>query len=188
MCYNLLGDLMKRFVSILTIFIAVAITIYYLHFAGIFGNSSALSTVGLSHPIWFALWGASTYFALYFNIHIAFSKTKYKFYILLMIISLIGMILTISCDFDYSNYNEYLAHCIGSLTFSSVTGVTIFCLFIVLKKYSYAIICAIVLITDLILLLIFKETALIETIPIFIGYILLTINNLEKEKEAIEIK
>ncbi len=177
---------MKKRICLLTVVIAVSITIYYLTFGGIRGNESALSTVGLEHPIWFAFWGISTYTALAFNIHTAFCKTKYKFYIILLIISAVGMVLTLSCDFDYDKYPQYLAHCIGSLAFSGVTGVSVFLAFLLNKKYILSAISALILITDLIMLLIFKETALIEIVPIFAGYIMLLINNLTLRKDKIE--
>ena len=71
--------------------------------------------------------------------------------------------------------------------FSAVTGITIFLLFLlnykkgrIFKIFTY--ITAIILITDLICLLIFKETGLIEALPIFAGYLLLGIVNLRREK------
>ncbi|MGN1329239.1 MAG: hypothetical protein ACI4V4_06040 [Eubacterium sp.] len=153
---------------------------------GLFGNESALSKVGLDHPVMFTLWGISTYFALAFNIRIGFLKTKYRFYIFLLAISLLGMILTLCCDFDYSVYPQYLAHCIGSLAFSAVTGISVFLLFVLTKNYISAIICGVTLLTDLIMLIIFKETALIEVVPIFVGYSLLLIHNLKGERVKIE--
>ncbi len=178
--------MIKKGFCLLTVTIAVLITVYYLTFGGIKGNESALSTVGLEHRVWFCLWGISTYIALAFNIHTAFAKTKYKFYIILLIISALGMILTLTCDFDYDKYPQYLAHCIGSLAFSGVMGVSVFLAFLLSKKYLLSLISATILITDLIMLLIFKETALIETVPIFSGYIMLLINNLTARKDKIE--
>ena len=177
---------MKKGICLLAVTIAVLVTIYYLTFGGISGNESAFSTVGLEHPIWFAVWGVSTYTALAINIYTAFCKTKYKFYIILLIISAIGMALTLTCDFDYNKYTQYLAHCIGSLAFSGTMGLTVFLAFLINKKYILSLISALILITDLILLLIFKETALIETVPIFAGYIMLLINNLTLRKDKIE--
>ena len=65
-------------------------------------------------------------------------------------------------------------------------GITVFLAFLINKKYILSLISALILITDLILLLIFKETALIETVPIFAGYIMLLINNLTLRKDKIE--
>lgn len=179
------NKIIKNITSFTTIVVAVAVTVYYLTFGGIKGNDSALSTVGLSHPILFSLWGISTYIALAFNIHIAFKKTKFKFYIILLIISAIGMALTLTCDFDYDIYPQYLAHCIGSLAFSAVTGITVFLAFLLNKKYILTAISGLILLTDLVMLLIFKETALIEIVPIFSGYILLLINNFDTRKDKI---
>jgi hypothetical protein len=183
---NLYGDKMKKAICIISSFIAIMVSIYYMHIGGLFGNASAFSKVGLSHPILFTAWGIVTYFALSFNIYTAYSATKYRFYIPMIIISGIGMILTLCCDFDYSKYTEYILHCIGSLSFSSITGICVFILFLLRKKYILSGICATILICDLILLLIFKETALIEITPIFAGYIMLLFINLKREDELIE--
>jgi len=177
---------MKKIFCILSISASAVFTAYYLHFGGLFGNSSALSKVGLTHPVYFAVWCILTYSALSYNLHTAYAKTKYKFYIPMLIISGMGMILTLCCDFNYDIYPQYIAHCIGSLTFSALMGISIFLLFLLTQKYVFAVISGTILIADLILLIIFKETALIETVPIFIGYILLGINNFAKEKELIE--
>ncbi len=176
----------KRLICIISVIIAVGITAFYLHITGFIGNESALSKVGLVHPVIFSFWGISTYFAIAFNIFTGFSKTKYKFYIFLLALSFLGMALTLCCDFDYSVYPQYLAHCIGSLTFSAVTGITVFLLFVLTKNYISAVICGAVLLTDLVLLIIFKETALIEVVPVFVGYALLLIHNLKGEKVKIE--
>ncbi len=178
---------MKKTIGTITVIIAVIITVYYLTICGLRGNESALSTVGLEHHVIFTLWGISTYIALASNIAIAFSKTKYKFYIILLIISAIGMALTLACDFDYDNYPQYLAHCIGSLAFSVIMGLSVFLSFLLSKRHIFAAVSAVILISDLIMLLIFKETALIEIVPIFAGYIMLTINNLSKGKEKVGV-
>ena len=61
-------------------------------------------------------------------------------------------------------------------------GITVFLLFLLSKSYILAAISGVVLIADLVLLLIFKETAIIELMPIFTGYILMSIHNFKKEK------
>ncbi len=152
---------------------------------GISGNESAFSKVGLSHPILFFVWGISTYIALCVNLYAGYKKTKYNFYIPLLFVSAIAMILTLICDFDYSRHTQYMIHCAASLTFSAVNAILVFALFLLTKKYLFTFITGAVLVTDLVLLLIFKETALIEIVPIFAGYILLLINNLKKEKELV---
>lgn len=177
---------MKRVVCVVSVLIAVGITLYYITIGGVFGNSSALSKVGLDHPLLFAFWGFFTYFALSFNIYIGYSKTKYKFYLPLLFVTAIGMLLTLTCDFDYSKYSQYIAHCIGSLVFSAVSGILVFLLFLLKKEYRMSAITGLILIGDLIFLILFKETALIEIIPIFYGYIMLLINNLKKEMELVE--
>ncbi|MCD7796479.1 MAG: hypothetical protein LUG95_02340 [Clostridiales bacterium] len=128
-----------------------------MHFGGIWGVSSAISKVGLEHRLLFCLWGITTFFALAYNICIAYSDTKYKFYIPLLALAGIGMIVTLSCDFDYSLYPQYIAHCIGLLGFSVVMGVTVFLFFLFTKQYVICGLCAIVLLADLLLLIIFKQ-------------------------------
>lgn len=179
---------MKKLICIVTCFLAGIYSLAYASLGGFDSNSGALSKIGLEHPLLFALWGLLTLTALTYNIIIGFLKTKYRFYIVLLFIAAIGMILTICFDFDYSKHTEYVLHCIGSLTFSAVMGITVFLLFLLSKNYIFAIVSGAVLITDLILLIIYKETAFIELMPILSGYIMLCIHNLKKEKVKIEIK
>lgn len=179
---------MKRIICIVTCLFAGIYSLGYASLGGFHSNSGALSKIGLEHPVLFAIWGLLTIIALTYNIIIAFMKTKYRFYIILLIISIAGMILTICFDFDYSKHTEYVLHCAGSLTFSAVMGITVFLLFLLSKNYMFTVISGAVLITDLILLIIFKETALIELMPILSGYIMLCIHNLKKENVKIEIK
>lgn len=171
--------------------ICITAAIYSLAYAGIGGfdgNSGALSKIGLDHPILFAIWGIITYTALAINIIEGFKKTKYGFYKFLLAAAFLGMALTLLCDFNYDNKIQYFLHCAGSLTFSVIMGVTVFLLFLLKKSYILASISAAVLIADLILLLIFKETAFIELMPIFVGYIMLCCHNLKKEKDTVETK
>ncbi len=187
-CYNISGEIMKKFFCILLSIVATVYSVCYASIGNFQGNDGALSKIGLRHPVLFALWGGITYIALAFNIAIGFRKTKYKFYIALLAVSLIGMLLTICFDFDYSKHTEYILHCAGSLSFSAIMGITVFLLFLLCKSYILSGFCAAILIIDLVLLIIYKETALIELLPIFSGYIMLCIHNTKKEKKAIEIK
>jgi hypothetical protein len=179
---------MKKTICVASSIVAIIYSLFYASFGGFVGNSGALSKIGLTHPILFCIWGILTYFALSFNITVGFMRTKYKLLSLLLIVSLVGMILTLTCDFDYSKHTQYILHCIGSLGFSAVTGITVFLLFLLTKKYILTIVSGAILITDLVLLIIFKETAIIELMPIFAGYIMLCIHNLTKEKTLVEVK
>lgn len=179
---------MKNIICVLSCIIATIYSVIYASLGTLSGNSGALSKIGLLHPVLFAIWGIITYFALAVNITIGYKKTKYRFYIPLLAVSLIGMLLTICFDFDYDKYNEYILHCVGSLTFSAITGVCVFLLFLLRKAYVLCAASGAILLTDLILLIIFKETAFIELMPIFAGYIMLCILNLNKEKSLVEIK
>lgn len=120
---------MKKIISVFISLIAMIYSLYYASLGGFVGNEGALSKIGLYHPVLFAIWGLLTAAAIDLNITIGFLKTKYKFHYILICVSLIAMIMTISFDFDYSNYTQYMLHCIGSMTFSIITGVNVFLLF-----------------------------------------------------------
>ncbi len=181
-------NFMKKILCLYLSFIAIVYSLYYSSLGGFIGNKGALSKIGLMHPILFIIWGSVTCAALFFNLTVGYMKTKYRFYIPMLIIASIGMILTVSNDFDYSQKSEYILHCIGSLTFSVVMGITVFLLFLLSKDYILAAISGFILITDLIFLIIFKETAIIELAPIFAGFILLGIHNTRRERQTVEIK
>lgn len=179
---------MKKILCILPCIVAAVYSLVYASLGGFKGNSGALSKIGLEHPILFAVWGILTVLALSLNLIIGFAETKYKFYIILLAAALIGMILTLCFDFDYNKHNEYVLHCIGSLTFSAIMGITVFLLFLLTKNYLFTFISAGILILDLMLLIIFKETAFIELMPIFAGYIMLCIHNTQRKRETINVK
>lgn len=179
---------MKKFIYLLFPVFSVIYSLFYASLGGFRGNASAMSTIGLEHPILFSIWGTLTFISLSSNLIAAYRKTKYKFYIPFLVTALIGMILTLCFDFDYDKHTQYMLHCIGSLAFSSIMGITVFLLFLLSRKCISATISAVIMISDLILLLIFKETSFIELMPIFAGYILLSIYNLQEEKEKVEIK
>lgn len=157
-----------------------------------FENSGALSKIGLTHKAEFIIWGMLTLFALCFNLITAYRRySNYKFYIPMLCIATVGMMLTLAFDFDYDKKVQYFLHCTGSLAFSGIMGVVVFLLFLlnhkkglIFRLFTYA--SGIILIIDLICLLILKETAMIEAVPIFAGYIMLCTVNLRREK--IEIK
>lgn len=169
---------------------AVLFTVWYMHFGNLTDNSGALSKTGLVHPVYFAIWGILTFSALYSNLLYSYKKylTKYKFQYYLSFLSGLGMLLTITCKFDYSLKVQYFLHCAGSLTFSVLTGSLVFllCLLnykknLLFKVLTYTV--GIILSADGILLIIFKETALIEAVPVLFGLIILpVINLLDKEK------
>lgn len=178
-------------VCVISCIVSFIYTISYMSMGVVYKNSGALSKIGLTHHLEFVIWGMLTLFALCFNIAAAYRRyTKTKIHIPLLIISFFGMVLTLCFDFDFDNKLDYYLHCAGSLTFSAVMGITIFILFLFNFNKSkmfkaFTIITGSILIIDLICLLIFKETALIETLPVFAGYILLNIVNLRNEKVEI---
>lgn len=162
-----------------------------MHFGSLTDNSGALSKTGLVHPFFFSVWGVLTYATLYLLIDAAYRKwTKYKFYHILMAVSGAGMLLTLTCDFDYNQYLQWLLHCFGSLLFSSVTGITVFLLFLLCYKTNtyfkiMTFFIAAVLLTDMILLIKYQETALIEAVPILIGYFVLSLTICRKEEISV---
>lgn len=178
----------KELIALVLCFGATLYTIWYMHFAPPYKNVGALSKIGLEHPVYFAIWGALTYFALALSLTLAYKKyAKTIVYIPLLVISGIGMILTLTNDFDFDKKVQYYLHCTGSLMFSAVTGITVFLLFLLCFKKGamfkiFTILSGVILISDLICLLIFKETGLIEALPIFAGYIMLSAVNLRREK------
>lgn len=184
---------MKRF-FLTTFSLGTALyTIWYMSFGNPVENSGALSKIGLAHPFYFALWGVLTYASLYLLIDAAFKKwTKYRFYHILMALSGIGMLLTLTCDFDYDHFAQWLLHCIGSLLFSVSTSITVFLFFLLCyKKARYfkvmTWLIGAVLLVDLFCLLRFQETALIETVPVFIGYLALNRTIYKKEAAALAV-
>lgn len=183
---------MKKVILIFLSAIALVYTLWYMHFGSLVDNSGALSTTGLSHPVAFTVWGVLTFAALYSNILYAYAQlpNKHKFQYCLCGVSAIGMILTLACDFDYYKQTEYLLHCAGSLAFSILTGICVFALFLLNYKRSklfaiFTYIIGAILIIDLIMLIIFKQNALIETVPVIFALVTLPIVNftdLFKEK------
>lgn len=171
---------MKKYAFTLLSIISILLTGWLMHFGSLTENSGALSKTGLIHPIEFTIWGIITYIALHLNLLYGFTKINKQnniFYYLSASAG-IGMLLTLACDFDYSLKIQYYLHCIGSLAFSAVTGIMVFILFLYQfkKGKAYKIFTAaigIILLSDLISLLIFKETALIEAVPIIFGLIIL---------------
>ena len=99
----------------------------------------------------------------------------------------VGMALTVCCPFDFERHTLWLLHCIGSLAFSVLSGVAIFlCFLFSFKKGRFwqcaTVFWAALMIGDLILLLIYKETGLIEAMPVLTGVVLLNIAIYQKEK------
>lgn len=185
------GESMRNVILSACSAVVSAYTIWYMSLGDITANSGALSKIGLEHPVLFAVWGAATYALLYLLIHTAFKKyTDYKFYHWLMAVSGVGMILTLTCDFDYDKRLQWFLHCAGSLTFSAVTGITVFLFFLLCAKKDkiflvITFIVGAVLLGDTVFLIIFKETALIETVPIFVGYAVLNLTLYKKEAKVL---
>ena len=113
---------MKKIILIAISIFAVVFTIWYMHFGSLTDNSGALSVTGLTYPVYFTIWGISTFCGIYGNLIYAYKKLlpKQNLQYIFFIVSAIGMILTLACDFDYSNYTQYLLHCCGSLVLSQL--------------------------------------------------------------------
>lgn len=181
----------KAFIIILSAFSA-AYTVWYMSLGSLTENSGALSKTGLTHPIYFAFWGVLVFSAIYINLLYAYNNLpeKHKFQYYLCAFSAVGMILTLTCDFDYAKRAEYFLHCAGSLSFSVLTGICGFLVFLLNYRRgrlyaAFTYIIGAILITDLILLILFKETALIEAAPVLFALVILPVlnfTNLFKEK------
>lgn len=171
--------------------ITVIYTVWYMHYDIPYKNSGALSKIGLSHHNEFVVWGILTFVSLSIGIVLAYRRyTKTRIYVPLLAVSGVGMALTLLFNFDYDLKPDYYFHCVGSLLFSAIMGVTIFLLFLLSYKkgklfvvFTFA--SAGILLVDLVLLLIFKETGLIEVVPIFAGYIMLSSVNLRRDRVEI---
>ena len=158
-------------------------TLWYMHFGKPWTNDGALSKIGLEQRAAFIIWGILTFLSLGLNIYTGYRKIeKQKTSIILLGVSAVGMALTLIYRFDYNLMPDYYLHCAGSLLFSAVTGGAVLTLFLLAKRKTFSAVTAAVMLTDLICLLIFKETGIIETVPIFTGYILLSIFNTGSEK------
>lgn len=102
-----------------------------MHFADPRTNAGALSTIGLDHPVLFALWGAGTYGVLYLLLYTMYNKQKRRGLCHGLVLPAgVGMALTVCCPFDFERHTLWLLHCIGSLAFSVLSGVAIFLCFL----------------------------------------------------------
>lgn len=182
----------KAFIIVISV-LAVLFTLWYVHFGSLTENSGALSVTGLSHPVYFTIWGILTFCGIFSNLLLAYKKflPKQNFQYIFFVLSAVGMILTLAFDFDYSLYFQYILHCLGSLLFSVSTAGCVFLLFFLnfgkSKMFKiFTVIIGAVLIIDLGMLLMFKETALIEVVPVLFALIILPVLNFTsffKDKE-----
>ena len=74
------------------------------------------------------------------------------------------------------------------MAFSIISGITVFLLFLLCFRRGvifrvFTLVTALTLICDTVFLIIYKETGLIESVPIIIAYIMLCTVNMLKEKE-----
>lgn len=179
---------MKKWIGLILSLAATAYTIWYMHYGVPYLNSGALSKIGLSHRFAFVIWGVLTMLALGWNIAIAYIRyTNTKLYVPLLSVSTVGMAMTLIFDFDFDKKLDYYCHCVGSLMFSVIMGVTIFLLFLLCyskgKMFQiFTILTAGILLVDLVLLLIYQETGLIESLPVFAGYLLLCVTNFRRDR------
>jgi len=174
---------MKNIIALIISAITAAYTVWYMHFEKPWTNDGALSTIGLEHKALFTVWGILTFVTISALLITGYkSIDKIKIALPLLCVSGLGMALTLIFKFKYGTNPDYYLHCAGSLVFSAVTGAAVFILFILKKNYVFAGITAIIMIADLICLIIFKETGLIEALPLFAGYILLNTDNIRSER------
>ncbi len=183
---------MKKTIALILCICSFIYTVWYMHFGIPYKNSGALSKIGINHKALFVIWGVLTFASLAFSITLAYRRyLKTKVYIPLLAIAGVGLALTLAFDFKYEKMPDYNLHCTGSLTFSVVMGFTLFLLFLLCYKKAklfkiLTYLTAAILLTDLLMLIIFKENALIEALPIFAGYIML--NTVLFRRDKLEVK
>ncbi len=178
---------MKKVIMIILSAFSAGYTVWYMSLGSLTENSGALSKTGLTHPLYFAFWGILVFSAIYVNLLYAYNNLpeKHKFQYFLCAFSAVGMALTLTCDFDYAKRAQYFLHCAGSLSFSALTGLCVFLIFLLNYRRgrlyaAFTYIIGSILIADLILLIIFKETALIEAVPVLFALTILPILNFTK--------
>ena len=92
----------KAFIIVISV-LAVLFTLWYMHFGSLTENSGALSVTGLSHPVYFTIWGILTFCGIFSNLLLAYKKflPKQNFQYIFFVLSAVGMILTLAFDFDF---------------------------------------------------------------------------------------
>lgn len=161
---------------------AIILTVYIISLNELTTNSGAISKTGIEHHLLFVFWGVSVYAALYadvFSLASLFGAKKHFLYVLALS-SFIGMALTLVFKFDSALKLQYYLHCTGSLVFSVCTGLAVFLTFLSgAKKKLFNLISTVIiaaaLVSDLVLLLIFKQNALIEGLPVIFALLIMPI-------------
>ena len=109
-------------------------TLGYMHFADPRTNAGALSTIGLDHPVLFALWGAGTYGVLYLLLYTMYNKQKRRGLCHGLVLPAgVGMALTVCCPFDFERHTLWLLHCIAGF-FHAQRGGDLSVLFVFIQK------------------------------------------------------
>ena len=87
----------KAFIIVISV-LAVLFTLWYMHFGSLTENSGALSVTGLSHPVYFTIWGILTFCGIFSNLLLAYKKflPKQNFQYIFFVLSAVGMILTLA--------------------------------------------------------------------------------------------
>lgn len=164
---------MKLILNTILSICAIAYTVYFMSLNELTTNDGALSKTGIAHPVLFFIWGILVYASLYSNIFTLADKF-YKItnlHIILAVASFIGILFTLIFKFEYSLRTQYLLHCSGSLIFSVCTGIAVFITYMYGFKKNifnavFTVLIGTILITDLVLLIIFKQNALIKALPV----------------------
>ena len=175
----------KLFDCICLIFIVFSFiyTVWYISHGNIFENSGALSTIGLTHPVLFAVWGLTSQITIGINIKNMYGNIskKFKFTNILLFLSTLGIVFTVVFKFDYDLKVNYILLCMWAFSFTVFNFLNVILYFIIKFKDSFIYrlaeyLCLIAITVSLVLLIITKETALNETIHLFTAYIVFTIN------------
>lgn len=164
---------MKKIINALLSISAIIFTVYFMSLNDLTTNEGALSKTGIEHPFLFFIWGLLAYISLYTNIFMLAGclQKVTRFHFVAASAALIGIIFTVVFKFDYSLKFQYFMHCAGSLTFSVCTAIAVFITYLSgfkISKFNAVLTVAVGTIStaDLILLIIYKQTALIEGLPV----------------------
>lgn len=173
----------RRWCGLLLMAIAAGYTCWYLSFSNPLKSEGALSIIGLSHPVLFALWGFFAECALYVNIEGAYRRTGYqnKWGRLLLNLAILSILITVFVPFDFQQMIQYIIHCYGAISFIVYNGVAMLILFFKFyRQKSFLIMACIstaILLITLLLFLIIGESGILETVPMLLCFLILCIVN-----------
>lgn len=174
----------SRHLCAAAIAVSVCYTVWYLHFGNPAEAQGALSTIGLKHPVLFALWGAVTEAALFLNIRRMYVSCKYKnrWASAMLVLAALSILTTVLVPYEYRNLFFYITHCAGAISFVIYNGAALLILFVKYNRKSAVFrvtmyLTITVLLSTLVLFAALGESGLLETIPLFLAYVIVSLVN-----------